>query len=94
MGIFEPKPGSVLVWSRIVHFLEGAIVPALTGHLWGYGGLSWGAIGLTIGGALWEISNKWLPGEHQFGDLTDWLAFVIGMLCSVIGYLIMNKCKK
>lgn len=90
MTIFKPKKGPVLQWSRVVHCLESALAVAMAGHLGGY---QWSiGVGLAaiIGGFGWEVSNRWLPGKHPFGDAIDFWAFVAGALTAGVGYAVMT----
>jgi len=66
-------------WGRWLHLVEAiGLVCFLT---WAFGdpGLAWAnAIGVVFG-LVWEISNKWTPGEWQFADIVDFVFFVFGL---------------
>jgi hypothetical protein len=88
--IFKPKQGPVLKWSRVVHFLVAATACGYGGHLLGYGGSIWSGIGTIALGLGWEVSNKFMPGTHQYGDALDFWAFVAGALVSGVGYNLLS----
>lgn len=78
MPIFKPKKGPILRWSRGLHLIEAAAITAAGGFLWGETGAAYAGAAAIAGGFGWEVSNKWIPGPHMFGDGWDFLAFVAG----------------
>lgn len=58
------------------------------GHFFGYEGAVIGGFGVIVAGFLWEVSNRWLPGYHPYGDAIDFYSFVVGALVANIGVLL------
>jgi hypothetical protein len=88
--IFKPKRGSILQFSRIIHFLEAALATSLAGHLWNYQGAAIGGFSVIVMGFLWEVGNKYfIPGNHRFGDAIDFWAFVSGALTAGMVYIVL-----
>uniref|UniRef100_A0A6M3JCF5 Uncharacterized protein n=1 Tax=viral metagenome TaxID=1070528 RepID=A0A6M3JCF5_9ZZZZ len=80
MPIFKLKPGPIIRPSRILHFTEGAVAATAGLILGGDHGMTIGGVAVVIGGMGWEVSNRFMPGEHQYADMWDWLFFVAGPL--------------
>lgn len=91
MTIFKPKEGPVFTTARMLHFAEAFGVTTAGGVVGGYQGMVVLAATSIIGGFLWEVSNKWLPGPHKFGDAIDFLAFIVGSLLSCIGQIAIGQ---
>lgn len=90
MAIFKPKSGAIFQWSRFVHFCLALTVTSYGGHLWGYEGSVFAALGAIVGGFGWEVSNRFTGGYHPFGDAIDWWAFVLGAVAGGVGWLIVG----
>lgn len=85
---FKPKSKPILSWSRLVHLLLAATTTAYGVHLGGYNGCGWASGGVVIGGFLWEVGNKWLKGNHRYGDILDFWAFIVGSGIVAVPYAI------
>lgn len=95
MPVFKPKKGSLIKWSRIVHFLIAMTVTGYGGHLGGYQGSIWMGIAVIVGGFSWELLNKYLPkitGSklHPFGDAVDFWAFIAGAVTAGVGWIVFG----
>lgn len=87
MTIFKPKDSPVFTPSRWLHFAEAFAVTLAGGIAGGYQGMAILSFVSIAAGFGWEVSNKWLPGNHKYGDVIDFLAFVFGAGASCIAQL-------
>lgn len=90
MPIFKPKDKPILRGSRFLHFAETLFAVLLAGHLFGYTGMVWVGGACPLLGFLWEVCNKWMPGDHRFGDAWDYWFFVAGALVGGVAYLLVG----
>jgi len=84
--IWKRKPGPVWSWSRLMHFVLAFGIAGYGAYLWGNVGCAYGAGLAVLGGLAWEIANRWIPGEHQWADLWDFVAFVLGGAAAAVGW--------
>ena len=88
--IWKRKPGPVWRWSRLMHFVFAFGMTGYGGHLFGDAGCAYGASLAVLGGLAWEIANRWIPGEHRWADLWDFVAFLLGAASAAVGWAVFG----
>lgn len=73
-------------WSRFVHLSLSSTVTAYAAHLKGYEGAVIVCFSMIVVGFGWEVSNRYVPGWHPYGDALDFVSFVIGAAGTLAAY--------